>query len=380
MVVDVVVAVGVTALVQVGVWRGSAPDEVFANRPVSSLLLLVVTASLLVRRRSPLVVAAVLATGLVLQAAVTGTFAQSPGLALCTAVALYSVGAWADVRRAVAGGLLIALSIQLKSVIASPAEPDESVFVSLFWWLFCATLVGAGVLVRSLRQSRVLQLEERAREVEREAHERAAVVEERQRMARELHDVVAHNVSASILQAGAAEELLRRDPDRAAEALESIQAVGREALGEMRRLVGIMRTDNGEPAAPQPRLADLPALVERARVAGLETELLRGDPATPLAPGVELSAYRIVQEALTNVRRHAAADHAVVTVRYADAWVEVDVSDDGNGLAVANDGTGHGLVGMRERVELFGGEFSAGPGPSGGFTVRARFPNHRTAT
>ena len=214
-----------------------------------------------------------------------------------------------------------------------------------------------------------------AREAEREQHARAAVAEERERIARELHDVVSHNVSASVLQAGAAEELLRRDPERVGEALQSIQDMGREALGEMRRMLGILRTEQGDvPAPPQPRLADLKPMVERANESGLDVSLVVEGPVSDLPPGIELSSYRIVQESLTNVAKHAGPCRVVVTTRYLPDWLEVEVTDDGRGAAAIDSGIGHGLVGMRERVDFFGGKLDVGPGESGGFTVRARFP------
>lgn len=378
--VDVVVALGVTVLVQFSVWRGDGPDETFTHRPLSSAVLLVVTASLLLRRRAPLAVAVVVGGGLVLEAVVTSTFSQPPALALCGVVALYSVGAWASPTRAVAGGVVVAAAIQIKSLLVPPTVPDDSPFVSMFWWLLVASVVGVGVLVRSMRRSQALQVEETRRESERRAHAQAAVTEERQRIARELHDVVSHHVSASLLQAGAAEELLHRQPDRAVEALRSIQKMNREALGEMRRLVGIMRLEDNAPAPPQPRISDLGELLKHARDTGLETSLVvKGDPA-PLAPGVELSAYRIVQEALTNVRRHASAARAVVTLRYDDAWLDLEVVDDGLGAKATDDGTGHGLVGMRERVEFLGGEMTVGPRPEGGYAVLVRLPTYRSTS
>jgi signal transduction histidine kinase len=238
-----------------------------------------------------------------------------------------------------------------------------------------ASVVGLGMLVRTVRRSRAQQQLVQAREVEREQHAREAVAEERERIARELHDVVSHNVSASVLQAGAAEELLGKDPERVGEALQSIQEMGREALGEMRRMLGILRAENGEaPAPPQPRLSDLAQLVERARESGLDvTAVVEGD-VVDLAPGVELSSYRIVQECLTNVTKHAGPCRAVVTTRYLPGWLEVEVKDDGRGAGATDSGLGHGLVGMRERVDFFGGTLEAGALPSGGFAVRARFP------
>jgi signal transduction histidine kinase len=375
--VDAAIALGTTALMIVAVWSGTAPDERFADKPVSTLLLLPVGLSLAFRRRAPLVVAVVVATGHLLQTAVTGSFSQAPALALCIVIALYSLGAHTSLRRALIGGGLVAASLQLKGIIAEPSRPDESPFVALFWWLLGLSVVGLGVLVRSQRRSSELQRDAREREAERTAHERAVVAEERQRIARELHDVVSHNVSASILQAGAAEELLKTDPERAAMALRSIQEMGREAIGEMRRMLGIIREDGATgPAPPQPRLSDLGALVERAGGPGIDARLVIEGDVAELAPGLELSAYRIVQEALTNVTKHAAASRVVVSVRYGESDLLVEVQDDGASATLSNR-AGHGLVGMRERMDLLGGELWHGPAPGGGYLVRARVPVDR---
>jgi signal transduction histidine kinase len=203
------------------------------------------------------------------------------------------------------------------------------------------------------------------------------VAAERGRIARELHDVIAHSVSLMGVQAGAVERVLERDPDRAREALRSIQATARESVGELRRLLGILRADQ-EPAglAPQPGLGALAALIEESRRAGLPTELAVDGEARPLPAGVELSAYRVAQEALTNVRKHAPGARTSVVVRYGPDDLELCVRNAAaatNGAEPAS-GTSHGLVGMRERVALYGGSLEARPEPGGGFLVRARLP------
>jgi signal transduction histidine kinase len=176
-----------------------------------------------------------------------------------------------------------------------------------------------------------------------------------------------------VIQAEAAEEVLDDQPERARQSLVRIQDSGREAMGEMRRLLGIIRGDDAADLAPQPRLTDIERLVDDARAAGLDATLAVEGTPRPLPPGVDLSAYRIVQEALTNVRKHAGRSAAAtVLVRYADAALELEIADDGRGPEARNGG-GHGLIGMRERAELFAGEFSAGPGEAGGFVVCARF-------
>jgi signal transduction histidine kinase len=203
---------------------------------------------------------------------------------------------------------------------------------------------------------------------------REAVVEERARIARELHDAIAHNVSMMVVQAGAERRLLDDSQESTRDVLETVEGIGRNALTEMRRLVGMLRTDDETPLAPQPGLDDLPTLVGQVREAGLPVELrVEGEPRT-LPVGLELSAFRIVQEALTNALKHAGDAHASVVVRYRDDSLELEVVDDGVGGAHEVASGGHGLVGMRERVALYGGRFEAGRRAAGGFTVRVLLP------
>lgn len=204
---------------------------------------------------------------------------------------------------------------------------------------------------------------------------RLAVAEERARIARELHDILAHSVSVMVVQAEAAEEMLDRNlPERAREPLSKIQETGRGALADMRRMLGILRRHDAQPAlVPQPGIANLELLLAKVRESGLPVELVvEGEPST-LPPGIDLSAFRIVQEALTNSLKYAGPARARVVVRYAPEALELEVSDDGAGSANGAHG-GHGLVGMRERVALFGGELHAGPAPDRGYVVRARLP------
>jgi DNA-binding NarL/FixJ family response regulator/signal transduction histidine kinase/class 3 adenylate cyclase len=277
-------------------------------------------------------------------------------------------------RRQALTGLAIAVCAVLMITWNDPDEGgSDLIFISL---LFTTVwLLGFG-LSRKLEQAR--EAEERARrlELEREAEARAAVAEERARIARELHDVVGHAVSVMTVQASGVRRLLKPDQEREREALEIVEQTGREALAEMRRLVGVLRRPEEAPAlAPQPSLRHVDRLVEQAREAGLPIELrIEGEP-TELPAGVDLTAYRLVQEALTNALKHAQATQAEVVVRYGDSHVELVVTDDGRG---ASDGSpesgGHGLVGMRERVSVYGGELEAGPRPGGGYELRAQLP------
>jgi len=232
----------------------------------------------------------------------------------------------------------------------------------------------AGVLVRAHR--RAVSMAARSAALQRQAEQAAAA--ERARIARELHDIVAHHLSVVVLHAAGARACGRADPAT----LEEIEHSGRQALAETRRLFGVLREPGEETGrAPQPGIGELPALAGRLRTAGLEVSLsIDGDHAA-LPQAVNVSAYRIVQEALTNVLRHAGPARAEVTVGCADSAVTIEVTDDGPGNPAppsvrgeAEAGGGHGLAGMRERVALFGGDLRAGPRPGGGFTVCARLP------
>ena len=237
----------------------------------------------------------------------------------------------------------------------------------------------AGFALRD-RRRHASQLAELAYQLElaRDENARAAVAGERTRIARELHDVVAHSVSVMVVQAGAAEEVLGADPGKAREPLRSVQDTGRQALIEMRRLLGVLRTDDGGAAlAPQPGLDQVSALAAHVREAGVAVELRVEGARDEVPAGVDLAAYRIVQEALTNVLKHAGASHAVVRVGYRPDAIELEVLDDGHGpLGSDHDGTGpgQGLIGMRERASLYGGLVEAQPRTGGGFAVRARLP------
>jgi signal transduction histidine kinase len=219
-------------------------------------------------------------------------------------------------------------------------------------------------------------LEERTAALEAERYERAraAVAEERARIAREMHDSVAHTVSVMVLQAGAAEQALAIAPERTRESLTTIQDAGREAIVELHRMLGVLRGPVGELALdPQPGVASLDALIDQVRRAGLPVELsVDGEPRR-LPAGVDRSVYRIVQEGLTNTLKHAGAAHASVHLSYDGRAVELEVLDDGTGPSRGNGG-GFGLVGMRERAELYGGVLESGARPGGGYALRARLP------
>ena len=232
----------------------------------------------------------------------------------------------------------------------------------------------AGFALRQ-RAAQAEEAEERAARAEREraAAARIAVAEERARIARELHDVVAHAVSVMVLQVGAVRHRLPPSLTEDKDALTDVEKAGRAALAEMRTLLGAMHDGEDAALAPQPALDGLDALAEQVSRAGLPVRLQVEGDAVPLPRAVELSAYRIVQEGLTNSLKHANASRADVTVRYGTEDLELEVRDNGSG-ASSSDGLGHGLVGVRERVKIYGGEMSAGPGQEGGFVLTARLP------
>ena len=219
-------------------------------------------------------------------------------------------------------------------------------------------------------------------EEEREGEARRAVAAERRRIAREMHDVVAHSISVMVVQAGGARRILERDPERAEAAAAEIERTGREALLEMRRLLGVLRTpDQTGQRAPAPSFDDLNALIGRARAAGLPVELVVKGVPRPLPPGMDLAAYRVVQEALTNALQHAPGARTTVTVGWRADALELHVADRGPGPAPGEPGAapGQGLIGMRERVALYGGELRTGPRRGGGFEVHVRLPLEASA-
>jgi signal transduction histidine kinase len=290
-------------------------------------------------------------------------------------VGMYSLALYAPTRQAIAGlvhGLAcVYVAISLATHYGESYGGTDFGFIAAV--LLMPWLVGKAMRNR-VAEARDLAVRVHRAELEQERRAEEAAREERTRIARELHDVIAHSVSVMVVQAGAAEQVLRGDPERALEPLRAVQETGRAALAEMARLLGMLRRDGAELGpAPQPGLDDLGELVALTESAGLPVELhVEGSP-RPLPLGADLSAYRIVQEALTNTRKHAGQAHATVTVRYTAEALELEIADDGDGTC---DGTGggNGLVGMRERVRLFGGDLSAGPASSGGFRVQARLP------
>ena len=360
--VDAVIVVLALAA-QVEAWL----DPTQKPRIVTALFALFWTLPLLLRRRfpvgAPIFVFGVLAAETLLPREVV-TSSQATGLAVVAAFAVAGTGS--DLRRALAGAVVgyaaLAAIILVEGLPANRAWPV--LVVSAIAWVLGRAL-GA-------RAQRAADLEERAERLERTHAE--AVAGERATIARELHDVIAHSVSVMTVQAGAARVLLDEDrPERARESLLAVEETGRQALGEMRRLLGILRGDDHDTRlAPQPGIAEIEGLAEQVRAAGLPVEVVvEGEP-RPLPPGADLAAYRVVQEALTNALKHAGAARAEVSIRYGRTALDLAVTNDGR--VRRNGRVGHGLVGMRERVALYGGDFEAGPREAGGYAVRASLP------
>ncbi|RYP81846.1 sensor histidine kinase [Nocardioides guangzhouensis] len=269
-------------------------------------------------------------------------------------------------------GLVIVLAGASTIVYNDPNHgPGDFVFVPILFTI--GWLAGYAMRERAV-QAQAAEVRAAVAEREREATARLAVAEERTRIARELHDIVAHAVSVMVLQVGAVRHRLPAQLHEDADALKDVEQAGRSALAEMRRLLGALRSD-GEAAAlaPEPGLDRLDALLAEVGRAGLPVQLMIDGEPCPLPRAIDLSAYRIVQEGLTNVLKHAHASRAEVTLRYGPDDLRIDVHDDGAGTATSN-GSGHGLVGIRERVKIYRGEMSAGTAEDGGFLLRTRLP------
>jgi signal transduction histidine kinase len=383
MIVDAGLGIIAAGLTVVAAW---GPDDMIGTSIAGpswlrALLPLLIGAPLLLRRRAPLLMWAAIWAAISLQSPFTldplhvlryGRAPETPEpFIFALFVGAYSLGAHASLRRAAAGLLAAALVVTGLwhngglglAFLSTSGEPGValSVLQLTAFWL-------AGVFVRARRQAAALAA--RSAALQRQAGQAAAA--ERARIARELHDIVAHHLSVVVLHAAGARAAGGADPQTLAE----IEQSGRQALTETRRLFGVLRDPGAEAdRAPQPGIGELPALVGSLRATGLEVSLsIAGDHAA-LPPGVEVSAYRIVQEALTNVLKHAGPARAEVTVGCADRAVTIEVTDDGPGNPAPPALTGgQGLAGMRERVALFGGDLRAGPRPGGGFTVCARLP------
>lgn len=376
--VDGAIAVGLTLLSIISVFGGAA-DIGAVGGGVGFLFLLLETAPLAVRRVWPVPV------WVVTLAATVGHFLVSTGspstirATLGALIALFTLSERYERRQSV-WALVVTFSLVAGIIVYRTGFPaglgglvQISVAVTVPWIL--GTWSRERRFFAELAEARAVAAEQR-----RDEEARRAVIEERERIARELHDVVAHNLSVIVVQAGAGVRAFPHQPERSLETLEAIESTAREALGEMRRMLSLLGPAEGtSDMAPLPGLANLDALVDRVRAAGLEVAVTIAGDRHAINPAVDLSAYRIIQEALTNTLRHSGAKAARVEIGYTLAAIEIEVLDDGSAtertrasIEAAHDG--RGLLGMRERVNLFGGDFHAGARPEGGFRVAARIP------
>jgi signal transduction histidine kinase len=367
--VDVLVAAPFLVVGQLAAWDVFADGgaRLQGSHAVNAVIAAAVDGLVLLRRRAPLVaLVAMLPLGIAQTAyGEASTFVSGfvPVVVIVAAIAAReprrtSIAATAYALAGLVAIILIAPDLQLTNEL-----PFSGPILVVAW--------GIGRALRA-RDQRARSAESHAASLE--ATSARVLEEERARIARELHDVIAHSVSVMVVQAGAARTQLNGDGGPVRDALLAIEQSGRQALEEMRRLLGMLRQDQREAELlPQPGLGSVAALIEQVRATGLDVGLTVEGAAEPLPPGIDLSAYRILQEALTNTVKHAHASRATVRLTYRPSWVDLEVEDDGSGGAAAP-GDGHGLVGMRERVELYGGTFAAGPCDGRGFRVHAALP------
>jgi signal transduction histidine kinase len=371
--IDLLIAAGVLAVELVGTWLWSRASAVDGPDLIGYTLLVLVAGFVAVRNTYPVPALAVIAS-----AATTYMWLGEPAPFWTVALVLAT---WAAVSAGhrlatilICGAFMAAFLVGGFILrIGHAADTDAPLW--LVGWLTAAFVLGE---VSRGRREYIAQVEQRAIDAERtreeEARRRAG--EERMRIARELHDVLAHSISVINVQAGVAVHLLDRQPEQARAALLTINDASKEAMRELRATLGLLRqSDDIDPRAPAPGLARLDELVDTARSAGLDVTVATTGEQGGLPPAADLAAYRIVQESLTNVNRHAGATHVAVSIIHRQEEVELTIEDDGGGLAAGAElRPGNGLVGMRERAVAIGGELDAGPLPGGGFRVHARLP------
>ena len=367
-----IVALAITGMLELIILRdspGAPTTSLWFSVPAMAVLVL----PLLAYRRYPFAAPAsywLLAIAITLVDGTLIPFVDS--LSVVGLAAAFLLGNLQDGRKAWLGlALVVAAMLIVVHYIPGHSPVNWYVFITL---RYVAAWIAGYALHQRSEQVEAAEVRAARAESEREAAARVAVAEERSRIARELHDIVAHAVSVMVLQVGAVRHKLPESMAEDSDALRRVERAGRTALAEMRRLLAAMRPDGDEAElVPQPGLDGLDTLLAEVGRAGLPVELhLEGDP-YPLPRGLDLSAYRIVQEGLTNVLKHAGASDADVIVRYRSDEVEIEVRDNGNGRS-SGDGLGHGLVGIRERVKIYGGEMSARAEPEGGFVLSTRLP------
>jgi signal transduction histidine kinase len=359
---DAAVAVGLAAAAVLEVAQHLAPDRV-----VSTAAAALTALPLAVRRQYPIA-----AWLLIVVAIVAMHDSYTPPIAFATAVfGAYSAMVYSRYRN-LAIGVVLVVTLAVTATFADTLPPFPGRLTALFA-IVPASIAGLGI--RELR-GRLHDSAARLRRAteEHEAATRRAIEAERARIASELHDVVTHNVSVMVVQAGAARTVLASSPDEAEQALLAVEASGRTAMADLRNLLGLLSpSDDGVALHPQPGLGELDTLIGRVSAAGLPVQLHVSGTPRPLPPGADLAAYRVIQEALTNVMRHAGQATTSVNLDWGDKLI-IAVSDNGNGRGTTGGAPGRGLLGLQERLSLYGGQLDAGPQPSGGWQVRAIMP------
>jgi signal transduction histidine kinase len=370
-VLDALLATAFLILVLVGHFAATGNAGVEYRDPdlFSVLLSLTVAVPYYFRRHAPLAVLVISEAAVVVLTVRDYQTGAAPAVLL---VGIFTVAAWSNLRDRVIGVAAMVIGLTIVAISGIPGASGADV-------VFNFVLYAAAYLFGSTMRNRRLyseQLEERAAALEKERAEEAkrAVAEERLRIAQELHDVVAHSMGVIAVQAGVGAHVIDTDPDEAKKSLNAISQTSRSALAEIRRLLGVLREDEGASYEPAPGLADLDRLVRDVRDAGLDVNVREEGARAELPPGVDFTAYRIVQEALTNVLKHAGRARASVIVGYEDEALRLEIVDDGRGVNGRTQRGGHGLIGMRERVGVYGGSFDAGPRTGGGFRVAVRLP------
>jgi len=352
-------------------------NELARGQPRQIPLVVALVLPVVFRRQHPVAAfVAVLVPGAV--QALTSSQLNPADLAIV--VLVYTLAAYCPRRVARYGLIACLLGSAAEIARWAPGRLDPLAALMAGVIAFAGPALIAAAIGDSVRNRRAYYaaLEDRADRLERErdAQAQVAAAAERARIARELHDVIAHNVSVMVVQADGASYALDRSPERARQALAAISSTGRQALDEMRHLLGVLRSAEEEPGVdPLPGIGQLDELLEQTRALGLAVSLTVDGVPFPLPGGVALAAYRTVQESLTNVRKHGGPGaRAAVVLRYRPDALVLTITDDGRGAAAASDGAGHGLVGMRERAAVYGGTLQAGPRPGGGYRVTARLP------
>jgi signal transduction histidine kinase len=368
---DQLVAVVLWVEVELQVWLGHS----IADRWYASLAGGLLGCVVAVRRRWPLSAVSVVLVLMTVRMLVGegGNLSNAAGVEVGVILLFYGLGAFAQARRSV-WMLAAAVVVTSLNALTKPGGGVGALFPMEAFAVLLPYAVGRAVRARAARELASRDAAERLdAALVTGAH--AAVYDERSRIARELHDVLAHSVSVMVIQAGGARLVMGEEPDRAQESLRSVERAGREALVELRRLLGILGVGDPHALAPQPGLRDISPLLAHAQASGIGVDLSVDGAPIPVQPALDLCAYRIVQEALTNAIKHAAPAHASVNVRWGESVLELEISDDGRRRRSGKRATaGHGIAGMRERVALHSGSLEAGAQPNGGFTVRARLP------